>query len=192
MTSVKRCPCFTFWSVWFGMVCVGGRVLRGLSGVWHWTGMPGSVSQLWFDFDLFFFRFFEEWIFASPILFVKKKSKLSSFCIRSCSIHHYSIVAHVPARSSVGKWSDIICAHLVFVCSLEELHMWIVHSVSLLSTSCLCFSVSFHVDWLLLLHPSILGHFSFVLSPSRSSFFLYDVYLTGRAANLFWLVSRCI
>ena len=48
LISVRRCLWFTFWSVWFWMVCVGGCVLQGVSGVRHWSEMPGSVSQPWF------------------------------------------------------------------------------------------------------------------------------------------------
>lgn len=81
------------------------------------------------------------------------------------------------------------CRFFLFIRGIAHLDGLFTLSTSLLSTSCACFSVSFHVDWLLFLHPSVLLPCLFSHPPVL--LFLY-VHFIGRAASLFWLVSCCI
>lgn len=117
---------------------------------------------------------------------------LYSFLLHPSFLHHCSRTV----RSNVGKRSDECCTSvciLLFVCLKNCTFGWTVHSLSLFSTSCVCFFCVFSCG---LAPPSAsllyFCPFSVVLSPSSSSFFLYDVYLIGRAADLIWLVSCCI
>lgn len=125
------------------MVCVGGCVLRGVSGVWHWSEMPGSVSQPWFLFDFFhliFIFWFEEWYLHPPSSLLSRLFLfLYSFLLHPSFLHHCSRTV----RSNVGKRSDECCTsvlHLI-VRLFEELHIWMDCSlaVSLLHVMCVFF-----------------------------------------------------
>lgn len=119
---------------------------RGLSGVWSWSEMPGSVSQPWFCSK---FLFFFVWFLRSDD--APHPLWLLCLCIRSCFIPH-SYVWSCTARSRIlREWSGVrVCVCLrAFVrvcvrcccccCSSEDLHLDV--SFTLYSTSCLCVSV---------------------------------------------------
>lgn len=87
----KRCPCFTFRSVseWCVLVVVCFEVSLVCDTDLKCLAVFHNHGLIWFDFC-----FIWGMIFASPILSVFI-FRLFSLCIRSCSIHHFSIVAHV-------------------------------------------------------------------------------------------------
>lgn len=167
-------PFGTWWCV-LVVMC-----FRGLSGVWSWSEMPGSVSQPWFCSK---FLFFFVWFLRSDD--APHPLWLLCLCIRSCFIPH-SYVWSCTARSWIFK-RMVRCASLcVFarvrscVCAMSLLSLFIrrfafgcvVHSVLHLMSMC------FRVDWLLL-HCSVS-----VFSSSSSFFFCMICIRLGGLPNL--------
>lgn len=167
---------------------------RGLSGVWSWSEMPGSVSQPWFCSK---FLFFFVWFLRSDD--APHPLWLLCLCIRSCFIPH-SYVWSCTARSRILKeWSGVrVCVCLrasvrvcvrccCCCCSSEDLHLDVLFT--LYSTSCLCVSV-----WT---GSSCIARFlsSLLPLPSFSVWYVFDwvvcqTFFFGFV--LFWLVSCCI
>lgn len=161
-----------------------------------WNVWQCFTATVWFD-NLFHFIFIYLFLLRNdnciphPLCHL---SRLFSVCICSCAIHHFSIIAHA-VRSNVGKWLDVLC---VCVCIAsyrlfiwKKLHIWMDCSLSASLSHHTCFSV-FSCG----LAPSFASlHICLIsaaLFPPLPPFFLYDVYLIGRAASLIWLVSCCI
>lgn len=163
---------------WFWIVCVGA--LRGVSGVWHWSEMPGSVSQPWFGlFSLLFFcfvLFFEEWYLHPPP---------HPVCLFSLCLHHSSFLHRCPVRLVVGQRLDVwsVCCIFLFVYGTAHVD------------GAVTLSVSFHVDWRLPLHPSVsvfsLSSSSCMMCTSIGGAFLIRLAASGacwmvRSAHLWW------
>lgn len=115
---------------------------------------------------------------------------LYSFLLHPSFLHHCSRTV----RSNVGKRSDECCTSvciLLFVCLKNCTFGWTVHSLSLFSTSCVCFSVCFHVDWLLLLHPFYISVLSllFSLPPLPLFFCMMCIWLGGLPTLFDWSLA---
>lgn len=112
---------------------------RGLSGVWYWSEMAGSVSQSQFLPRFLFVVFFLfVWFLRSddappPILFD------FIFTLTSLLIPLFDHAQQVPVWK-YGQVCVCVCVRArCCCCSSEDLHLDV--SFTLYSTSCLCFSV---------------------------------------------------
>lgn len=184
---LERGVFYTFGSVWNSMVCVGGYVLsrsfRCVTLIWKCLAVFHNHGLFKVCFGFFSFVWFSRNDVYTPphlpstILFV---FRLLFLCIYSCFIPHFSIVWSCTVRSS--KTDGQVCVRacvrampLQFIRGFAHLDV----SFTLSSTSCTCFSV-----FLCGLAPPALLCFCLCLC-LLSLLFLYDVYLTGWAADPF-------
>lgn len=149
----------------------------GLSGVWYWSEMPGSVSQPWFVPSFFFLcLIFEEWWCPPSFL-----NSLSVYLLLLHSSFH-CLIMHSEIQNEKTIRCACLCVRARDVAVHQKICIWM--CCSLCTPPHVCFSV-FPCG---LAPPALLR---FCLLFFLLLLFLYDVYSTGWAANPFVLFFFC-